>query len=65
MKSNEDACKMRGYVTHWTTPDNSLIISHFVSEATFMEAMCNYTDKWERPSAPPQDDPMEIGRAHV
>ena len=59
MKSNEDACKIRGYLTHRTTPDNSLIISHFVSEATFMEAIRDYTDKWERPSAPPQDDPME------
>ena len=62
MKNNEDACKLRGYLTHRTTPDQSLIISHFVSEATFMEAIRNYTNKWERPSAPPQiaiDDPME------
>ena len=62
LKSNEDACKLRGYSTHRTTPDQSLVISHFVSEATFMEAVRECTDKWERPSAPPQsisDDPME------
>ena len=47
---------------HWTTPDQSLIISHFVSKATFTEAVHNCTNKWERPSAPPQtmsDNPME------
>lgn len=47
MKNNEDACKLRGYLSHRTTPDQSLIISHFVSEATFMEATRNYTNKWE------------------
>ena len=62
LKSNEDACKLRGYLTHRTTPNQSLIISHFVSEATFTEAVRNSTNKWERPSAPPQtmtDNPME------
>ena len=46
LKSNEDACKLRGYLTHQTTPDQSLIISHFVSEAMFMEMVRNCTNKW-------------------
>ncbi|KIJ90239.1 hypothetical protein K443DRAFT_135695 [Laccaria amethystina LaAM-08-1] len=62
MKNNKDMCKLRGYLTHRTTQDHSLIISHFVSEATFTEAIQHHTDKWERPTAPlpsALDDPME------
>lgn len=29
MKNNKDTYKLRGYLTHWTTMDQSLIISHF------------------------------------
>lgn len=60
--SNEDACKLRGFLTHRTMPDNSLVVSHFVSEATFQASTRNYTNKWVRPPPPvsaPQDDPME------
>lgn len=62
MKSNEDTCKIRGYLTHQTMQDQSLVISHFVSEVTFMDAIRSYMDKWEHPTPPPQpsvDDPME------
>jgi len=62
MKSNEDACKLRGFLTHRMTEDDSLVISHFVSEDTFMKAIQSYTDKWEQPAAPlplRSDDPME------
>jgi len=62
IKSNEDACKLRGFLTHRTTKDDSLVISHFISEDTFMKAIQSYTDKWERPAAPlplSSDDPME------
>ncbi|EDR09347.1 uncharacterized protein LACBIDRAFT_326070 [Laccaria bicolor S238N-H82] len=64
MKSNEDTCMMRGFLTHQTTErdENALVISHFVSEATFEEAVQCHTHKWERPPAAPQtivDDPME------
>ena len=41
--------------------DQALVISHFISEATFTEAIQHHTDKWERPSTPPQPifyDPM-------
>ena len=62
MGSNDDACKIRGYLTHRTTEDNSLVISHFVSESTFNEAFLSHTHLWERPASAPQpnsDDPME------
>ena len=62
MGSNEDACKFRGYLTHRTMPDNSLVISHFVSDATFQAAIRNSTNKWLRPTShvkQPRDDPME------
>lgn len=61
LRSNEDACKLRGYLTHRTTLDQALVISHFVSEATFTDAVRSSTDKWERPINPPPpiDDPME------
>lgn len=62
MGSNEDACKFRGYLTHRTMPDNSLVISHFVSDATFQAAIRNCTNKWLRPTPlvkQPRDDPME------
>ena len=62
MGSNDDACKIRGYLTHRTTQDNSLVISHFVSESTFNEAVLSHTHLWERPTSIPQtssDDPME------
>lgn len=62
MGSNDDTCKIRGYLTHRTTQDNSLVISHFVSESIFNEAVLNHTHLWERPTSMPQtdaDDPME------
>ena len=49
MKSNDDACRLRGYLTHRTTSDNALIISHFVAEATFNEATQSATHTWIRP----------------
>ena len=60
--SNEDACKLRGFLTHRTMPDNLLVVSHFISEATFQASTRNYTNKWVQPPPPvnvPQDDPME------
>ena len=66
MGSFEDACTLRGYLTHRTTPDKSLVVGHFVSEATFKVAIRNSTNKWIRPSPPAkprQDDPME-GPSH-
>ena len=62
MGSNDDACKIRGYLTHRTMQDETLVISHFVSEATFDEAFLSRTHLWERPTSIPQpnsDDPME------
>ena len=62
MGSNDDACKIHGYLTHRTTQDNTLVISHFVSESTFNEAFLSHTHLWERPASVPQlnsDDPME------
>ena len=62
MGSNDDACKIRGYLTHRTMQDNALVISHFVSESTFNEAFISHTHLWERPTSVPQpnsDDPME------
>ena len=49
MKNNDDACRLRGYLTHHTTSDNSLVISHFVTEATFNEATRNAMHTWVRP----------------
>ena len=49
MKNNDDACRLCGYLTHHTTSDNSLVISHFVTEATFNEATRNATHTWVRP----------------
>lgn len=49
------------------TPVQSLVISHFISEAMFTEALHNCMDKWERPSAPLQsmsDNPMEGPSQH-
>ena len=62
MKSNEDACTLRGYLTHRTMPDNSLVISHFVTEATFNKYAQNATHSWTRPPSAQAaiiDDPME------
>ena len=62
MGSNEDACKFRGYLTHRTMLDNSLVMSHFVSDATFQAAIRNSTNKWLRLTShvkQPRDDPME------
>ena len=39
MGSFEDACTLRGYLTHRTTLDKSLVVGHFVSEATFKVAI--------------------------
>ena len=68
MGSNEDACKFCGYLTHRTMPDNSLVISHFVSDTTFQAAIRNCTNKWLRPTPlvkQPQDDPMEGSSSHL
>ena len=55
MGSNDDACKLRGYVTHQTMPDNSLIISHFISESTFQSAVQVHTDEWICPAPIPME----------
>ena len=55
-----------GYLTHTSTLDKSLVVGHFVSEATFKVAIQNSTNRWVHPSPPAkpfQDDPME-GPSH-
>ncbi|EDR07950.1 uncharacterized protein LACBIDRAFT_327130 [Laccaria bicolor S238N-H82] len=62
LKSNEDTCTLRGFLTHRRSTNRAVIISHFISKSTFQEATRNYTDKWECPTAPlppPSDDFME------
>ena len=49
MKSNDDTCQLHGYLTHRTTSDNVLVISHFVTEATFNEATRGATHTWIQP----------------
>ena len=62
MGSNDDTCKIFGCLTHCTMQDKTLVISHFVLEATFDEAFLSCTHLWEHPTSVPQpnsDDPME------
>ena len=62
MKSNEDACTLQGFLTHRTMPDNSLVISHFITEATFNKVAQNATHSWTWPPSAQAaiiDDPME------
>jgi len=62
MHSNDDACKLLGYLTHRRMLDDSLVVSHFVAESTFQDVFQNCMNKWIHPAPPPkwiQDDPME------
>jgi len=62
MHSNDNACKLHGYLTHRRMPDDSLVVSHFITESTFQDAFQNCTNKWICPTPPPkqiQDDLME------
>ncbi|KIK01162.1 hypothetical protein K443DRAFT_577083 [Laccaria amethystina LaAM-08-1] len=59
MGSNEDACTLRGYLTHRTMSGNSLVVSHFVSEATFQSAVQACTNKWVRPVSAPANYPVD------
>ncbi|EDR02993.1 uncharacterized protein LACBIDRAFT_331931 [Laccaria bicolor S238N-H82] len=61
MKSNDNACRLQGYLTHRTMADGSLVVGHFMAETTFNGAARDATHSWTRPpsvEAPNVDDSM-------